>query len=230
MTNEREHPKSVDETDALVSKTYGDMADEQTPDRLNKSVLRKAANAARPQYSRSMRWMRPAAWAATIAICLAITLQVTQVPVPESIVAPAGETALDNVSAPASEPVDNPAASDAETRNDDVDTNNFATLEAAVPSSVAEFEPHDTNMLQRAEDLARMQSGDNKESDQSSALVFAASEVAVSGLMRGCDDEAKAAPATWHACIISLEEAGLPDAARRQREELAEAFPDFEAP
>ena len=85
MTNEREHPKSVHETDALVSKTYADMADERTPDRLNKLVLRKAANAARPQYSRSMRWMRPAAWAATIAICLAITLQVTKVPVPDAI-------------------------------------------------------------------------------------------------------------------------------------------------
>jgi hypothetical protein len=79
--------------DAIVSAKYQEVAGETTPSYLNEKVLRMAANAAkRPQYSRFMSWTRPLAWAATIALCLAITLEVTRVPVPdEGLIAPMPE-------------------------------------------------------------------------------------------------------------------------------------------
>ncbi|MBT8099873.1 MAG: hypothetical protein KJO82_08990 [Gammaproteobacteria bacterium] len=81
MSNERT-------TDDDVSRTYRDIANERTPERLNDAILQQAAKAARPSYARSIRWTRPLAWAATITLCLALTLQFTRLPTPDSVVLP----------------------------------------------------------------------------------------------------------------------------------------------
>ena len=78
MSNER---KERDQN-ALVSAGYRDLARERTPEGLDDMILRKARDAARPKYGRLRLWVRPLAWAATVAISLAIVLQVTQVPDP----------------------------------------------------------------------------------------------------------------------------------------------------
>ena len=86
MTNERQHPDSAAETDKVVSDTYRQLSRESAPDHLNEKVLQQAASvAARPRYSRSIMWTQPLAWAATIALCLAIVLEVTRVPTPEIV-------------------------------------------------------------------------------------------------------------------------------------------------
>lgn len=43
-----------------------------------------------------------------------------------------------------------------------------------------------------------------------------------------CDDASQSAPETWLTCIEALEQAGLADAARRQRDLLAQSFPGLE--
>jgi hypothetical protein len=93
MSNDRHH-------DEQVSAAYQDLAKERTPEHLDHQVLRMAkANAERPQYSRWTAWSRPLAWAATVALCLAITLEVTQVTTPDPM---ATETGPAEVAAPAS--------------------------------------------------------------------------------------------------------------------------------
>jgi hypothetical protein len=79
MSNDRNH-------DEQVSAAYQDLAKERAPKHLDDKVLRMArGNTERPQYSRWIAWSRPLAWAATVALCLAITLEVTQVTTPDDM-------------------------------------------------------------------------------------------------------------------------------------------------
>jgi hypothetical protein len=105
MNNERDKPDPGDDDrddnsddNRIVSMTYREIANENAPDALNRSILSQAAAAAKPRYARSMSWMRPMAWAATIGLSLAIVLEITQLPQPES---PAFETSIDNFDSPA---------------------------------------------------------------------------------------------------------------------------------
>jgi len=268
MTNERELPHNVDATDELVASTYRELADERAPDHLNKAILRQAARAARPAYARSILWMKPVAWTATVAICFAIVLQVTQLPEPDGV----------PISLPATTVMPDPAAMDkrAETSPPEPPASGFtqgrsekrasevpakagpeqsaaspASIEAeaddttaarqrvseqdavpeeSLPSGAAEFELQDADMLRRAEDLARLQSGNDREPGQAAATAFASRALSANEPVQHCDDETRATPESWYACITSLEEAGLGEAARQQREQLAAAFPDFDMP
>ena len=49
MTEERYRTGSGDETDALVSRRYRELAQERTPEHLDRAVLGAAAKAARPR-------------------------------------------------------------------------------------------------------------------------------------------------------------------------------------
>lgn len=81
MSNERD--KAAEFADETVSRTYRETADERAPDHLDRAVLKQAARAARPGYARSRAWTRPLAWAATIALSVAIVLELTRVPAPD---------------------------------------------------------------------------------------------------------------------------------------------------
>lgn len=70
--------------DQRVSETYRRLATERTPPRLDRAVLRMARKEGRTPYAAARAWMRPFAWAATIALCLAIVLQLTELP-PDTI-------------------------------------------------------------------------------------------------------------------------------------------------
>ena len=177
MTNERQNPGSDGETDDLVSRTYRELADEITPDDLNETILRRAARAVRSNNSGPTLWARPLAWAAAIAIGLAITLQLVRAPTPNSAI-------VNTV----------PAAATQET----LDANGSIDIYGAEPPS-AEF---------LAGGLSAAKPTDETE--------------------RSCDREAKAGPATWLDCISDLEQAGFRDEAKRQREQLSGAFPEFE--
>jgi hypothetical protein len=69
--------------DQRVTEAYRALADERAPDHLNEQVLKLAAEVRTP-YARARAWMRPAAWAATVGLSLAIVLELTQIPVSDS--------------------------------------------------------------------------------------------------------------------------------------------------
>jgi hypothetical protein len=97
---------------------------------------------------------------------------------------------------------------------------------------VDEFKLKDADMLRRADDMARMRSGENKTLALPSSAPVAADgatlgAVAVSTEAQACDESAVATPETWLECIERLEAAGRADEAGQQRELLQAAFPEF---
>ena len=66
----------AEKQDALVSRTYHELDAPRTPDHLNESVLRLATRQAKRGSNRLFtNGFRPAAWAATAALSLAIVMQ-----------------------------------------------------------------------------------------------------------------------------------------------------------
>jgi len=263
MTDERNSIDSGAETDAGVSEAYRDTTEDRTPESLNRAILDQAAKAARPRYSRLILWTRPMAWAATVMLSVAIVLQLTQAPVPES--SSFGDGTYD-MEAPADAPVGAleeavmsdeatnavpktealrstakqvaPAAlSEARQRPEQTKATVAEQEQAAPEFDVSELKAKDQDMLQRADDMARMREGDNREAAPINAPPQSFSTGA--GMMRlvsepaaplACDETATAAAESWLQCITNLEAAGLNDAAREERKLLAAAFPDFDTP
>jgi len=276
MTEERNTRQSGAETDPLVTRTYRETADEQTPEHLNRAILKEAEKAARPRYRRFTSWTRPMAWAATVMLSVALVLEVTKTPTPDSVMIddsmgkfeiqePDADSSTDapsealkesvspatppgrlsntsNVAAPQSAIVQSTAKQAApepeKRRRGDVQQNRVADQELAAPAaSVEEFKLKDVDLLRRAEDMARLQDGENKEAPLASDSAAAMSaEMAVQGAAAPsvraviCDETVTASPETWFDCIIALEESGQTDEARLQRERLSKAFPDFDLP
>ncbi len=80
MTNQREKLDRNEE----VSGAYRSLAAETVPEHLNRQVLSMAAGGSGSKVRSgfaSVFWMRPVAWAATVGLCLAIVLEVTEDPV-----------------------------------------------------------------------------------------------------------------------------------------------------
>lgn len=69
-----------DVRDPVVTERYRDMAGETAPEALNQAVLREAHQQKNNRYSRSVFWMRPMAWAASIGLCLAIVIELGSIP------------------------------------------------------------------------------------------------------------------------------------------------------
>ena len=88
------------------------------------------------------------------------------------------------------------------------------------------FDQDDGQLLRDAENRARLQTGSDQESvdslTQFAPTVGLASDVA---LERFCEDSETADPHTWLACILDLEQQGLLDAAKTERDLLRESFP-----
>jgi hypothetical protein len=85
MTEERSQADTDGVTDTLVSRTYRESASERVPEALDRAVLRQARHNSSQRYSRSVIWLRPMAWAATIGLSLAIVLEFSDLPRPESV-------------------------------------------------------------------------------------------------------------------------------------------------
>ena len=148
MTDERKTTDSGKVDDRLVSEAYRDTAAETVPEHLNVAVLRTASKAARPQYSLMRTWTRPVAWAAVVMLSFALVLELTQTPVPSGM--------NQELSAPASF-----AEPDAELREyESLDDDGAGLAKRERPLEDAqELKVKDADMLQRAEDMARMQLG-----------------------------------------------------------------------
>ena len=63
--------------DPRVSTVYHEMADELTPEHLDHVVLNAARSVASPRWRTAIGWLRPAAWVATIGVCLAIVVEIS---------------------------------------------------------------------------------------------------------------------------------------------------------
>lgn len=257
MTDERNTKDSGAETDAGISKAYRDTTNERTPESLSRAILDQAVKAARPRYSRLRSWTRPMAWAATAMLSVAIVLQLTQAPIPESSSfgdsayemeapadAPVGATEEATNAIPKSEALRSTAKqvapgalSEARQRPEQSKATVAEQEQAAPEFDASEFKAKDQDMLQRADDTARMQEGDNREAapvnappqsfSADAAMMRLVSEPAAPP---ACDETATAAAESWLQCIADMEAAGLGDAAREERKLLAAVYPDFDTP
>jgi hypothetical protein len=239
MTEDRIRPESDGEVDSLVTRTYKEVASELTPEHLNKAVMKQAADAARPRYLRSVSWTRPMAWAATITLCVALVLEVTNAPVPESsdVVLPSGRL---DVSPPASSAAPAPklnrpdpvkaealpeamqeAEVPAERKRTAKMSKDLRQQVAAKPASAEEFSMKDDDMLGRAKEIATLQTGDISESDQE----LGATTIAAGSAKPSCSETDVAKPDTWLVCIQKLEDTGRTTEANEQRALYNAAYP-----
>ncbi len=265
MTKERSHPDTDGVTDPLVSRTYRESASERVPDALDRAVLQQAKQNASKPYSRSIIWLRPMAWAATIGLSLAIVIELANLPRPDPdlLAPPREETRLDlnralppqsrDAAAPQRFEHEAPETRARKSIDDQGRVNllNAPTLgKTEAPNSMPEstlkqvpksgrasgvasdadmFRLQDARVLEVAEELARSPEDKSIEPDAGSAAYFASPATAARVSMP-CVAEIRETPETWLECIVKLEDAGLDELASEQREQLLEAFPDFELP
>lgn len=185
-----------------VSRAYREVAGERAPATLNESVMRQAQAATHRGYAHLLLWLRPLAWAATIGLSLAVVLQLADTPVPDSI-----DDAIAPSATPAALAEDKAATDRAESRAGKRQELNDAA--------------RTREMLMREKEAAVPQALPAR------TQKFTASEAAEPVF---CAGDEVASPAAWLECIRSLAEDGRDDAAARERERLAAAFPDFPLP
>ncbi len=237
MTEERIRPESGGDVDSLVTRTYKAVANELAPEHLNKAVLKQAANAARPRYLRSVSWTRPMAWAATITLCVALVLEVTNAPVPEiaDIVLPSGRLDApapklnrpDLVKAEARLEAMQEAVAPAERKRVAKMSKDLRQQTATKPASAEEFSMQDEDMLSQAKETAALETGDINELDQAlGATAFAAGSP--SPTEPACSETEVAKPDSWLLCIKKLEDAGRMIQANEQRALYDAAYPAAE--
>ncbi len=234
-----DRPMKTDEpSDPRVAAAYRELANERSPEHLDHVILNAARGAARPRWNKAVAWLRPAAWVATIGVCLAIVIEISLLPDQEQAefdslpqtAAPAAAPATEMKRLEKSRPQSAGAqkvqrlqkpesfeASDLPRRSDDTDA---GTAPDRRQSSLEEAE---TRVRQRA--ISDVQSPASLLRTAPAPNV--AQEIAAE---RYCDESATADPNTWLECILELERQGQYDAARQERKLLAEAFPPPELP
>lgn len=277
----------------VVSRHYRAIADEKAPDALNQAVLRKARQQSARRYSRSVLWLRPMAWAASIGLCLAVVIELNNVPGPEpslaappaTVPAPARSAVTDEETPDAklstAAAIEEPAKTEEQVANEAesgllpnhleqrarktvdadgrVNLDDIAQLEKSKAGSIVgeqrrdELTAIDGPLLEEIESLARMREGDNasenpvnspdedtfagaaadvQETKQVGIRAFSAAtapamELAVSA---ACEPPQRETPEAWLECVEGLETDGMTNLAQREREQLREAFPDFDMP
>ena len=215
--------KNSDETvDPRVSAAYRELADERSPGHLDHAILNAARGAAKPRWNRAVAWLRPAAWVATIGVCLAIVIEIALLPEQDPAgLAPVSEDAL-------------PATA-------------TKRLERAAPQTAEPAAARPAQKLSRdrleerqgrsdeAEALNRLQDSDAEGAvvrGETAPLQLQSAPASARELAteRYCDESQTVDPNTWLACILELERQGLLDAARLERDLLTQAFPPPELP
>lgn len=253
MSNERKDRVE----DALVAETYRALAQERAPDRLNERMLRMAARKGRTPYSRARAWMRPAAWAATIALSLAIVVELTRLPQVE----------------PESANIDTPRQ-ELKEKTDGIAEPRAPAAERPDPVSMDTFAPKDMSVLREAENRARVQAGPDQaastpradasgastadtparkasveqdtderfldqqasEAQAADRRVSAAASLAVATEKKAlesqlaCPAKLRESAESWFVCIEQLRESGQEDLADREYDEFRQIFPDFVNP
>ena len=189
-----------------VSATYREIATETAPAHLDRKVLEAARAASRTRYGRARAWMRPLAWAATIALSFAFALQLTwndEMPVMEETSRPADRTV--------------PAPDPERSRSD-----------------VHELRETSGEAVMKAKELNRqaVSQAPARSVPETAPMTFSDRAVTTAdfdGLVT-CDALARASAADWYECIEALREQGLVEAAEAELEALRTEFPDFQIP
>ena len=215
--------------DPRLSAAYREMADERTPEHLDHIILNAARSAAKPRWNRAVAWLRPAAWVATIGVCLAIVIEVSLLSDPEPV-------EFDRVPPAAAPPVaTSPAAADRFEKAAPRATKPAAAQAVQKPARAPSADPE--KHFDGAEAVNRDQGLQQQEAVRQdaapdmllrSAPGTARMEDAVTE--RFCDETETANPNSWLECILELERQGLHEAARLERERLTLAFPPPELP
>lgn len=243
MTKERDR----EDTDTLVSETYRELPALRTPEHLNQSILRMAEKKGRGRTDFLFAaWVKPVTLAATIALSLAIVLELSEVPVasvaPE--VAPAARE----------EPV--PQETD---RLDQGDARARSKLQRVPTPARANYSPpadkglleelvlEDTDPVKREAKgklesfatappapvlpAARKRAADMPDSNQPAAksTIGFAMEIGESELSAACDERARQSADSWLACIDQLRESGATLDAEREYEAFMLEYPTVSA-
>ncbi len=243
MTKERDR----EDTDTLVSETYRELPALRTPEHLNQSILRMAEKKGRGRTDFLFAaWVKPVTLAATIALSLAIVLELSEVPVasvaPE--VAPAARE----------EPV--PQETD---RLDQGDARARSKLQRVPTPARANYSPpadkglleelvlEDTDPVKREAKgklesfatappapvlpAARKRAADMPDSNQPAAksTIGFTMEIGESELSAACDERARQSADSWLACIDQLRESGATLDAEREYEAFMLEYPTVSA-
>lgn len=225
--------RNIDEpADARVSAAYRETARERSPEHLDHTILNAARAAAKPRWKTAVAWLRPAAWVATIGVCLAIVVEISLLPEPSQ----PGFDSLPKETSPAVAPARTKRLEKA--RPQAAAPQEVQGMEAMKPTTASDLavRPDDTDAgaaadkresgLEEADGRVRQQptSGNTAPGTflRRAPMPELALEIATE---RYCDESQTADPNTWLECILELERQGLHEAARLEREWLAEAFP-----
>lgn len=229
MTEDRKTPDPGAADDPRVSTAYRDLARERTPAHLDRAVLRAAADAARPQYSRLRLWTRPTAWAAMVLLSAGLLFEYSQSPQQDAVPAPAALAPAVEVAPQDASKLDVTAErqrSDAPPRQE------------KAAAELRELTNRSADTLGQAEEMMRFQQGPS-DADTASAEPAARRAPAAAGAIAtqsfredapACGNAARSEPESWLECIRALEQAGLAEAAGRERELFRDAYPDVESP
>lgn len=217
--------KKDDPGDPRVSAAYRELADERSPEHLDHIILNAARGAARPRWNKAIAWLRPAAWVATIGVCLAIVVEI-------SLLQDGEVGGLDSITPGTIEtPVAVPAAETKRLEEADRQTAEPAAVQPAQKPSRGRSgdlrERSDEDELSNQVRELRMLEPVVKDEVPASLLRSAPAPASAQELATElyCDESQTADPNTWLECILELERQGLHEAARLERERLAEAFP-----
>ena len=230
-----ERPVKHDEPgDPQVSAAYREMADERTPEHLDHMILNAARGAATPRWNAAIAWLRPAAWVATIGVCLAIVIEIALLPDQEP---PDFEHLPNEAATPVVPAAESRRLEKARPQAADVQKLQPMQEPGAATASdrPARFDDADAALRTRESALEEAESRQRPLSEEKSPAAFLGT-APVAGLAqevateRYCDESQTADPNAWLECILELERQGLHEAARLERELLAEAFPPPELP
>ena len=250
MNDERD----TTDMERLVSETYRAAATERVPEHLSEKILHAAAEEPRKPPQRSAwgikgSWLRPAAWAATISLSLAIVLEITQDPELDvsrptaSSLVPAADTATgrreEAAAEVAAEPemqrankMRAPAAIPAERKAVAADNRVIASDNLPEVSIMEQPETQDGDALQDAEIPARKRTDLNMQKEMRSIGMMATSaaiaDESESDAARACDSESRETAESWFACIQMLHDTGRAADSASEYDEFTVIYPDYE--
>jgi hypothetical protein len=198
-----------------VRDAYREIATETSPSNLDEEVLSMAERETRTRYGLARAWVRPVAWAATIALSFTFVLEMTYFS--------EDPTAID---APKRERIESESVQDAVPAARDAPFKRTPAAVAPAPEMKTRKAPPPAGREERADEVAA--------SLASSALMEASNRERQSEdrapALDYCDAETRQNADTWYSCVLALRDQGLDDAARAELEGLLGAFPDFREP
>ncbi len=228
MTSERDKA----DTDELVSDTYRELSAPKTPEHLNQSVLRMAAG--REGGKKGLlfaAWMKPVAWAATIALSLAIVIEYSEVPTtPIAIdIAPVGESIRDEF-APTGAVLEEMILEDASPMKSEAKGkhNSFAASSPAAARPAARKLAADalaTDQPDSGPDNSIRPALERQVTTEPVSPTAASLEKKESDSASACDAEARQSAASWMECIAKLRESGAVLDADREYEAFILKYP-----